>query len=62
MDILTLFIVIPLITIVGIVFSKNHLQVKVVSAIGMGIQLLLAGLLIYLYLTERSAGNTAEML
>ena len=62
MDILTLFIVIPLITIVGIVFSKNHLQVKVVSAIGMGCQLLLSGLLIYLYLTERSAGNTAEML
>ena len=62
MDILTLFIVIPVLTMIGIVFSKNHKQVKWVAAFGMGIQLLLAATLIILFLMERNAGNTAEML
>lgn len=62
MDTLTLFIVIPIITMIGIVFSKNHLQVKRVAAIGMGIQLIMAAILIIRFLMERNAGNTAEML
>jgi NADH-quinone oxidoreductase subunit M len=62
MNILSLFVLIPVLTIVGIVFTKDNKQTRVVSAIGMGIQLVLAGLLIYLYLAERHAGNTAAML
>ncbi len=62
MDILTSFIVIPVLTIIGLFFCKDHKQVKLVSAIGMGIQLLNAAFLIYLFLAERSAGNTAQML
>ena len=62
MDILTLFVAIPLLTITGIVLVKDPKQARLVSAIGMGIQLIMAGLLVYLYLSERSAGNTAEML
>jgi NADH-quinone oxidoreductase subunit M len=62
MDILTLFIVIPVLTIIGILFSKDHKQVKLTAAIGMGLQLILAGTLIILFLLERKAGNTAEML
>ncbi len=62
MNILSLFILIPLLTIIAILFSKNMKQTRVVSAIGMGIQLIMAGILVYLYLTERNTGNTAAML
>jgi NADH-quinone oxidoreductase subunit M len=62
MNILSLFVLIPLLTIGGILFTKDLKQSRLVSAIGMGIQLIMAGILIYLYLAERGAGNTAAML
>ncbi len=62
MNILSLFVLIPVLTVFAIMFTKNMKQTRVVSAIGMGIQLVLAGILVYLYLTERHAGNTAAML
>jgi NADH-quinone oxidoreductase subunit M len=62
MDILTLFVLIPVLTITGIVIVKETRQAKLVAAIGMGTQLIMAGVLIFLYLTERHAGNTAQML
>jgi NADH-quinone oxidoreductase subunit M len=62
MSILNLFIIIPVLTVAGIVFSKDHKQVKVVSAIGMSIQLIVAAVLIILFINERHAGNTSEVL
>jgi NADH-quinone oxidoreductase subunit M len=62
MSILTLFIIIPVLTIIGILFSKSHMQVKWVSVVGMSLQLLSAIALILLYLAERRAGNMAEVL
>jgi NADH-quinone oxidoreductase subunit M len=62
MDILTLFVVIPVLTITGIVLIKDIRQVRTVAAAGMGIQLLLSAVLIFLYVAARHAGNTAEML
>ena len=62
MDILTLFVVIPVLTITAILFLKDMKQVRLVSAIGMGIQLVLAAVLIFMYLSARHAGNTDEML
>ncbi|MFH1120386.1 MAG: NADH-quinone oxidoreductase subunit M [Bacteroidota bacterium] len=62
MNILSLFVLIPVLTSVAIVFTKNMKQTRVASAIGMSIQLILAGVLVYLYLAERRAGNMAEML
>ena len=62
MDFLTLFVVVPVLTIVGIVFTRNLKQTRLVSAVGMGIQLILAVVLLFMYLAERKAGNTAEML
>ena len=62
MDILTLFVVIPVLTMTGIVLTKEMRKVRIVAAIGMGIQLLLSAVLIYLYISARHAGNTAEML
>jgi len=62
MDILSFFVIIPLITIIAILFSKSNKEVRVASAIGMGMQLILAAVLIYMYLSERASGNTAPML
>jgi NADH-quinone oxidoreductase subunit M len=62
MDILTLFIVIPVLTIAGIVSIKDIKQVRVISAVGMGLQLLLAAVLVFMYVSERNAGNLEEML
>ncbi|MCK9203323.1 MAG: NADH-quinone oxidoreductase subunit M [Bacteroidales bacterium] len=62
MSILTLFIIIPLLTIVGILFCKTDMQVKWVSVAGMGLQFINAIALILLFLAERRAGNIAEVL
>jgi NADH-quinone oxidoreductase subunit M len=62
MNILSMFVVIPVLTMTGIVLVKDIKKVRVVAAIGMTLQLLMAALLVVLYLTQRHAGNTAEML
>src|SRR5659263_55102 len=62
MNILNLFIIVPILTVIGILMTKDLKQSRLVSAIGMGVQLILAFVLVYLYLAERSAGNTATML
>ncbi|MDP4282576.1 MAG: NADH-quinone oxidoreductase subunit M [Bacteroidota bacterium] len=62
MDILSLFIVIPVLTILGITVCRNSRQVKWVAATGMGLQLINSFILIILFLMERNAGNTAEIL
>jgi NADH-quinone oxidoreductase subunit M len=62
MDILTFFVIIPVLTITGIVLVKDLRHVRIVSVAGMGLQLLLAATLIILYLFQRKAGNTDEML
>ncbi|HBL74030.1 MAG: NADH dehydrogenase [Bacteroidetes bacterium GWF2_42_66] len=62
MNILSLFVVVPVLTIVGILFTKDFKGARVVSAIGMSIQLVLAAALILMYLGARKAGVTDEML
>jgi len=62
MSILTLFIIIPVLTVIGILFSRNHMQVKWTSVVGMSLQLINAIVLIFLYLAARRAGNTDEIL
>lgn len=62
MNILSLFVLVPVLTSVAIVFTKNMKQTRVVSAVGMSVQLILSAVLVFMYLAERKAGNTAEML
>lgn len=62
MGFLSLLVLIPTITIIAILFTKGKEQTRLVAAIGTGIQLVLAGILVWMYLAERSAGNTAQML
>ena len=62
MNILTLFVAIPALTITGIVLVRDIRQVKLTAALGMGLQLLVSAVLIVLYLSARKSGNTDEML
>jgi NADH-quinone oxidoreductase subunit M len=62
MNILTLFVVIPVLTITGILFTKDLKQSRMVSAIGMTLQLILSAVLVYMYVSERQAGNMEPML
>ncbi len=62
MSFVTLFIIIPILTVIGILMSRNHMQVKWVSVTGMGLQLIAAVALILMYLAERRAGNMDEVL
>jgi NADH-quinone oxidoreductase subunit M len=62
MNILSLFVVVPVLTIIGILFTKDLKGARMVSAFGMSVQLILAATLIFMYLGERNAGNTAAML
>ncbi len=61
MDILTLFVVVPVLTIIGLLFTKDYKGARTVSMVGMLVQLVMAFNLVYQYLAERSAGNVAEM-
>lgn len=61
MNILHLLVIIPVLTVLGIMVVKENKQVRVISAIGMFAQLLVAVLLVFMYLAIRKSGNTAEM-
>lgn len=61
MDILSLFVVVPVLTIFGLFLTKDLKGARMVSAIGMGIQLIMSFNLLYQYILERKA-NAAEML
>lgn len=53
MDILTLFLVVPVLTIAALFFTKNLKQARMVSVIGMTIQFFMSLNLIYAYVQER---------
>ena len=55
MDILTLFVVVPIITVLVLVFAKGLKQARIISLAGMLIQLGMAINLIFAYLKERAA-------
>ncbi len=57
MDILTLFVVVPVLTVIALIFSKGIKYHRVVALIGNSIQVLMAFNLVYQYLQLRAAGN-----
>jgi NADH-quinone oxidoreductase subunit M len=61
MSILWYFVLIPVLTIAGILFTKDGKSARVVAASGMLVQLILSVVLLFLYYAQRNAGNTAEM-
>jgi NADH-quinone oxidoreductase subunit M len=62
MNFLNLFVIIPVLTVIAIFLTKNYRQAKVAAAIGMGIQLVMAAVLIFWYLALRKAGVMDEFL
>ena len=62
MNILSLLVIVPVLTVTGILFTKDFKGARKVSAIGMSVQLILAIVLMFMFFHERHAGNAAEML
>ena len=62
MNPLLILIIIPVLTMVSIVMTKDIKAVRIVSAIGMSAQLLFSFILLYLFYQERNSGNTDPML
>ena len=62
MNILTLLVVIPALTILGLIFTKGYKQARLLSAVGMGLQFVATLYLVYMYFQARGAGNTDEFL
>lgn len=62
MNVLYILLIIPLLTSFGIAMVRDIKQVRVVSAIGMGLQLLTSFWLLYLFYEQRNAGNSDDML
>ena len=61
MDILSLFLIVPLITIAGLVFTRSLEKARLVSLIGSLVQLGMAINLVFAYMKERET-NDAIML
>ena len=57
MDILSLFVIVPVLTIIALVFTKNLKQARLVSMIGSMIQLAMAINLVFAYFKERAINN-----
>lgn len=62
MNILNLFILIPILMLLGLWLSKSINQLRAVMVAGSSALLVLAVSLVFIYLGERGAGNTAEMI
>ncbi len=62
MNILSLFVVIPALMLLGLWIARNLNQVRGVMVVGSTALLALSGWLTWAFLNERAAGNTAEML
>jgi len=62
MSILWYFIIIPVLTIIGLLFTRDGKSARIVAASGMFVQLILSAVLLFMYYAQRNSGNTAEML
>ncbi|MDD5696293.1 MAG: NADH-quinone oxidoreductase subunit M, partial [Bacteroidales bacterium] len=62
MHFLNLFVIVPALTILAILFTRDLKGARWASAVGMSIQLILAGVLVFMYLQARKAGVTDEMI
>lgn len=61
MDILSFLVIIPILTVIVLLFVKELKHIRVISATGMFIELLLTIKILFDYIAERASGNTSEM-
>ena len=57
MDILTLFVTVPILTLLALLFAKGLKQVRMISLVGMVIQFLMAINLVFAYFKERAVNS-----
>ena len=62
MNFLSLFVLIPVLMMLGLWIARSMKQIRTVMVTGASALLALAAALVVLYLKERAGGNTAEML
>jgi NADH-quinone oxidoreductase subunit M len=62
MNFISLFIIIPVLMLLCFIPCKNLRAIRTVAVIGSALLLILSFVTLYLFLAERSAGNTAKML
>jgi len=62
MDRLSLLVLVPALTMFVIAMFKDPKKVRVIAAVGMGVQLIQILFLLFAFFAERDAGNTSEML
>lgn len=62
MNILSLFVLVPIVMLLAFIPCRNIKQVRTVGVIGAVIEMALALILLFMFYAERAAGNTAEML
>jgi NADH-quinone oxidoreductase subunit M len=62
MDRLSLLVLVPALTMVIIAMFKDPKKVRLIAAVGMGVQLIQILFLLFAFFAERNAGNTSEML
>jgi NADH-quinone oxidoreductase subunit M len=62
MSILWSLILIPVLTITAILFTRNNQSTRVAAACGMFMQLLMSVILLFMYYVQRNGGNTADIL
>ncbi len=62
MDILSLFVIVPVLTVLALVFSKGLKQVRIISMIGSFIQLGMAIHLLFAYFRERAVNKSVMLL
>lgn len=62
MSILWYFILIPVLTIMAIMLTKDNKSARLVAAGGMFLQLVMSVVLLFMYYAQRDAGNTADII
>ncbi|MFT3753609.1 MAG: NADH-quinone oxidoreductase subunit M [Paludibacter sp.] len=62
MNFLSLFVLVPVLMMIGLFLSSSRKQLLFVMTTGATLLMILSGVLTYMYLTDRAAGNVAEML
>lgn len=62
MNILSLFVLVPVVMLLAFIPCRNIKQVRTIAVIGAAIELILAISLLFMFFAERGSGNNAEML
>lgn len=62
MNFLSLFVLVPVLMMLGFFTTNNMKALRTIATTGASLLMIMAGVLTYMYLTERAAGNTQEML